>query len=358
MRIEELDYELDPQLIATRPVEPRDAARLLVLGRTPGPLEHRRVDALAQLLQPGDALVLNETRVVPARVRFHRPSTGGGFEGLVLPSHQPDRIGCYLKGAKKLHAGDRLELRNADQQTVGVLEVLGREAEQVMLRLVEGGSLDTLLEAAGEVPLPPYILGARRDRGEADDPQLDRQDRAWYRTVYQAAAGQRSVAAPTAGLHFTSSLLEALTARGIELVRLQLEVGPGTFKPVTADRLEEHPMHRERFVIEADARSRLQAVRAAGGRIIAVGTTSCRALESLPDTLAGETLAAETDLMIAPGYSFRHVDGLMTNFHLPRSTLLALVAAMVGLERLIDVYMQAIAQRYRFYSYGDAMLIR
>ena len=358
MRTEELEYELDPQLIATRPVEPRDAARLLVLERTPGPLDHRRVRDLPQLLEPGDALVLNETRVVPARVHFHRPSTGGGFAGLILPSHEPDRIGCYLKGAKKLQGGDRLELRSADQQTVGVFEVLGREQEQVLLRLVEGGSLDTLLEAAGQVPLPPYILGARRDRGEAEDGQLDRRDRSWYRTVYQAASGQSSVAAPTAGLHFTSGLLEQLTARGIKLVRLQLEVGPGTFKPVTAERLEEHPMHRERFVIEASARSQLQAVRASGGRIIAVGTTSCRALESLPDSLAGETLATETDLLIAPGHSFRHVDGLMTNFHLPRSTLLALVGALVGLERLFDVYMQAIAQRYRFYSYGDAMLIR
>ena len=358
MRTDELDYELDPQLIATRPVEPRDAARLLVLGRTPGPLDHRQVHALPELLEPGDALVLNETRVVPARVHLHRTATGARFEGLVLPSHEPGRVGCYLRGAKKLHVGDRLELRGSDQSAVGAFEVLGREGEQVLLRVLEGGSLDELLEAAGEVPLPPYILGARKERGEADDAALDRHDREWYRTVYQVAGGQRSVAAPTAGLHFTPELLRALADRGIRLVRLQLEVGPGTFKPVTAERLEDHPMHRERFVIEASARSELQAVRAAGGRIIAVGTTSCRALESLPEALEGPTLATDTDLMIAPGHAFRHVDGLMTNFHLPRSTLLALVAAMVGLERMLDVYMQAIAHRYRFYSYGDAMLIR
>ena len=169
MRTDELDYELDPQLIATRPVEPRDAARLLVLERTPGPLDHRQVHALPELLEPGDALVLNETRVVPARVHLHRPLTGARFEGLVLPSHEPGRVGCYLRGAKKLHAGDRLELHDADQQAVGAFEVLGREGDQVLLRVLEGGSLDELLEAAGEVPLPPYILGARKERGEADD---------------------------------------------------------------------------------------------------------------------------------------------------------------------------------------------
>ena len=358
MRTEDLDYQLDPALLATRPVEPRDAARLLVLDRIRGPLEHHRVRALPELLERGDALVLNETRVVPARVHLHRPSTGGGFEALVLPSHDPEHIGCYVKGAKRLHAGDRLEVHDDARQSVGSLEVLGREGEEVRLRLIEGGSLGDLLDAAGHVPLPPYILGARRERGEADAVELDRQDRAWYRTVYQAAGGQMSVAAPTAGLHFTQPLLDRLDAGGIELVRLQLEVGPGTFKPVTAARLEDHPMHRERFVVEAEARHRLESVRTAGGRIIAVGTTSCRALESLPETLSGETIATETDLLIAPGHRFRHVDGLMTNFHLPRSTLLALVAALVGLEHLMDVYTQAIAHRYRFYSYGDAMLIR
>ena len=357
MRTDDLDYELDPTLVATRPVEPRDAARLMVVPADGAPPEHRRVRDLPELLRAGDALVINRTRVVPARIHLRRAS-GGVLEGLVLPPEAPGRIACLLKGARRLREGEALELRGPEDRVVGVLEVLGREGDQVLLGIVEGGSIDALLEAAGTVPLPPYILGARRERPDDGLDAFDARDRAWYRTVYQAAdSTQRSVAAPTAGLHFTPGLLESIEARGVHVVPVELEVGPGTFKPVATDHLEDHPMHRERYVVEEAARERLHQVRASGGRLLAVGTTTCRVLESLPDRLRGPTLAAETGLLIAPGHVFRHVDGLLTNFHLPRSTLLALVAARIGLERLREVYIQAIAHRYRFYSYGDAMLV-
>lgn len=357
MRTDDLDYPFDPGLIATRPAEPRDAARLLVVDRTTGRTEHRTVRDLADYLEPGDALVLNATRVVPARLMLERESTGGRSEGLLLPEGDDGEHGCYLRGAKRVRAGERLLVRDAHDAVRGVFEVLGRADEQVRLRLLEGGPLDVLLEATGRVPLPPYILNARRDSGTVEDAELDRHDRSWYRTVYQHLGGQFSVAAPTAGLHFTEPLLERIAAAGAARIELELEVGPGTFRPVTTDTLEAHPMHRERFVVERDALAGLARTRASGGRILAVGTTSCRALESLPDPLPEDTVATDTELLIAPGHRFRHVDRLLTNFHLPRSTLLALVAALLGLERMRAVYAEAVAERYRFYSYGDAMLI-
>ena len=357
MRTDELDYEFDPTLIATHPVEPRDSARLLVVDRVGGGVSHHRVRDLPDLLAAGDALVVNATRVVPARVNFERDGTGGRLEGLLLPGESTDRIGCYLKGAKKLRAGERLLLRASDGACRGVFEVLGRQEEQVLLRLLEGGPLTSLLEDAGHVPLPPYILSARRGEAAFDRPDIEARDRDWYRTVYQQLGGQFSVAAPTAGLHFTRPLLDRLQASGVGRIDLELEVGPGTFRPVTTDTLEAHPMHRERFVVDDLAQAGLNRTRARGGRILAVGTTSCRALESLPENLPERTIATDTDLLIAPGHQFRHVDLLLTNFHLPRSTLLALVAALIGLDRLKAVYAEAIAERYRFYSYGDAMLI-
>ena len=356
MRTDELDYPFDPALVATHPAEPRDAARLLVFDRAEGRTRHLTVRALPELLASGDALVLNATRVVPARVCFEREATGGRFEGLVLPA-EDGLVPCYLRGSKRLREGDRLLLRTSDDAVVGTFEVAGRREEQSLLRPLSGGSLDELLESAGRAPLPPYILGARRDREELTGADAEALDRAWYRTVYQRSVGQSSVAAPTAGLHFTEPLLERIEAMGVRRIELELEVGPGTFKPVTTDTLEAHPMHSERFVVDAEAQAALERTRTDGGRVIAVGTTSCRALESLPRVLPGSTIETETDLLIAPGHEFRHVDGLLTNFHLPRSTLLALVAGLVGLERMLALYAEAVEHRYRFYSYGDAMLI-
>ena len=356
MRTDELDYPFDPALVATHPAEPRDAARLLVFDRAAGTTRHMTVRDLPELLATGDALVLNATRVVPARVCFEREATGGRFEGLVLPG-EGELVPCYLRGSKRLRDGDRLLLRASHDEVVGTFEVAGRRDERILLRPLSGGSIDELLESAGRAPLPPYILGARRDRDELTGDDAEALDRAWYRTVYQRSGGQSSVAAPTAGLHFTEALLGRVESMGVRRIELELEVGPGTFKPVTTDTLEAHPMHSERFVIDGDAQAGLDLTRAGGGRIIAIGTTSCRALESLPRTLSGTTVATDTDLLIAPGHEFRHVDGLLTNFHLPRSTLLALVAGLVGLERMLELYAEAVERRYRFYSYGDAMLI-
>jgi S-adenosylmethionine:tRNA ribosyltransferase-isomerase len=357
MRTDELDYPFDPALVATHPVEPRDAARLMVVDRAREEIGHHHVRDLPDFLAAGDALVLNATHVVPARVVFEREATGGRSEGLVLPEDGSGEIGCYLRGAKRLRAGECLLLRAEGSDQVGRFEVLGRREEQVRLRLLEGGSLHELLDRSGRAPLPPYILGARRERAEFEGEDVDALDRAWYRTVFERDGGQSSVAAPTAGLHFTEDLLDRIAAKGVHRVELELEVGPGTFKPVTADTLEAHPMHSERFVVDADAQALLGRARAEGGRVIAIGTTSCRALESLPKELPGTTVATATDLLISPGHAFRHVDALLTNFHLPRSTLLALVAGLVGLERMQAIYAEAVSERYRFYSYGDAMLI-
>jgi len=356
MRTDELDYDFDPALVATRPADPRDSARMMVIDREEGSITHHAIRDLPDFLVAGDALVLNATRVVPARVTFERAGTGGRFQGLVLPGPATGRIGCYLRGARKIRVGERLHLHGGDGPD-GIFEVLGREDDQVILQLHEGGPLDALLERAGRAPLPPYILGARRDRDDLEDERIDELDRAWYRTVYQRAGDQRSVAAPTAGLHFTEALLDRVEGLGVRRVELELEVGPGTFKPVTEEELEAHPMHSERFVVDGAAQSALLRTREGGGRIVAVGTTSCRALESIPELVSGETIATETDLLIAPGHRFRHVDALLTNFHLPRSTLLALVGALVGLDRMREAYAEAVRSGYRFYSYGDAMLI-
>ena len=357
MRTEELDYPFDPALVATRPAEPRDAARMLVFDRSTGSTRHLRIRDLPSLLESGDSIVLNATRVVPARVRLERESTGGRFEGLVLPVDEEGLVPCYLRGAKRLRHGDLLALRDPEGAVLATFEVAGRSDERLLLRPRSGAGLEELLEVAGRAPLPPYILGARRDRDGSTGDDLEALDRHWYRTVYQKAGGQSSVAAPTAGLHFTEDLLERIGAMGVRRIEVELEVGPGTFKPVTSETIEDHPMHRERFLVDRAAQSLLVETRGEGGRIIAVGTTSCRVLESLPDPLPGATLETSTDLLIAPGHAFRYVDGLLTNFHLPRSTLLALVAGLVGLERMRALYAEAVERGYRFYSYGDAMLI-
>jgi len=357
MRTASLDYELDPARIATRPAEPRDAARMLVVDRERDTIEHRRVHELPTFLRAGDSIVLNTTHVIPARVRFHRMPGETAFEGLLLGDGSSGELAAYVRGAKRLHAGDRLELRDHGGASVGAFEVLPREDERVRLRVLEGTSLEHALDAAGRAPLPPYILGARRDEGITEDADLDERDRSWYQTVFARLSDHASVAAPTAGLHFTPALLEAIAAAGVQRIDVDLEVGAGTFRPVQAETLEEHPMHSERFRVGTDALDAISATRARGGRVVAIGTTSCRSLESLEDPLPREAVHRETELMITPGHRFRHVDALLTNFHLPRSTLLALVAALMGLERTMAVYEEAVREGYRFYSYGDAMLI-
>jgi S-adenosylmethionine:tRNA ribosyltransferase-isomerase len=330
--LDEFDYPLPPGLIAQEPLPERDASRLLVLPRHEGPAQHRRVRDLPDLLREGDLLVVNDSRVIPARLHGRKEGSGGKVELLLVEPLRNEDWLALGQSSKPLRAGTQIEVGGAHVEVVEV-----REGGELVIRLpVAGEALWEFLEKAGEVPLPPYI---RHAPGSAD--------RERYQTVYAKERG--AVAAPTAGLHFTPALIEKLRERGVRLASVTLHVGPGTFLPVRAQRVEDHRMHAERyFVPEESAR----AVRAAK-RVIAVGTTALRTLEAS----GGRPGPGTTDLFVTPGYRFRVVEGLFTNFHLPKSTLLMLVAAFAGLERIQAAYREAVAQRYRFFSYGDAMLI-
>ena len=409
MRTDDLDYPLDETLIATAPAEPRDSARLLVYERRTGAIHHRRVSDLPEYLRPGDAMVVNETKVMPARIKAVRApageleragqESGGGarIEGLLLERRGPRQWLALLRNTKRVREGELLRLIGPRPTEGYGLRFLRREGEGAIVELEGGASADEVLERVGWTPLPPYITRARRERRSSADPAeglpgavvegledgpaagsdedtIDGEDRSSYQTVYARETDMPSVAAPTAGLHFTPALLERIGALGVERIPVTLQVGAGTFKPVETERLEEHRMHTERCLVTADALRRLRraVARSRGGlgRVVAIGTTSVRTLESIPASAleagfvdgavgeaAGESLLFETDILIAPGSRLRVVDVLMTNFHLPRSTLIALVAAFIGLEEVRRVYAVATAERYRFYSYGDAMLI-
>lgn len=339
MRKDELDYHLPPERIAQRAIEPRDAARLLVLHRSDGRIEHRHFRDVGDYLNPGDCLVVNNTQVIPARFHLRRKS-GGRIEALFL--HADDRDWTVLlKGGGRLKPGERLTCEGA--ATEFVVGERGARGAWRMRPDPMTGPLD-LLEKIGQTPLPPYI------RRGAPDPQ----DVARYQTVYAAAPG--AVAAPTAGMHFTPELLERLAAAGVRRAEVTLHVGPGTFTPIETQELVDHRMHAEWFELGARATSVLGETRNGGGRLVAVGTTAARVLESLP---AGEFVPQRrwTDIFIYPPYTFRNVDVLITNFHLPGSTLLALVMALATPEQIRRAYDAAIAGEYRFYSYGDAMII-
>lgn len=342
------DFQLPRELIAQEPLPRRSDARLMVVSRQAGTIEHLHVRDLPDLLDPRDALVLNDTRVLPARLVGHRAETKGRWFGLFL--------GCDAQGVWQLLCKTRGHLRTGE--TIVLEDRDGREAARLtMLVKLDGGvwaarpdcdePVLELLDRVGRVPLPHYIRG-----GEMVD--ADRKD---YQTVYARNSG--AVAAPTAGLHFTPALLEQIAALGVAIERLTLHVGIGTFRPISSDTLEAHQMHREWGRLDAATADRLNARRAEGGRVIAVGTTSVRVLE----TAAAEhgeiqPWEGETDLFIRPPYTFRAVDALLTNFHLPRSTLLVLVRTFGGDELVRRAYREAIRERYRFFSYGDAMLIR
>ncbi len=367
VRTSELDYELPEELIAIEPVEPRDSARLLVISRSdPTRLEHRTVADLPELLSADDLLVFNRSRVVPARFLGVREDTGGKVEGLYLAQgSEPSTWECMLK-SRRFREGARIRLfdRGGRESDV-VLEMIERARDGAWVVGVKPEGADTLelLERVGLPPLPPYILAARKRREELGDPASDLEH---YQTVYAREAG--SVAAPTAGLHFTPGLLENLDRLGIERGELLLHVGMGTFKPIDAENIEDHPMHSEWCSMDEALgeaiRSRIDGNRQ--GRAIAVGTTSVRTIEAFARKTEGENAwpgAIETRLMLVPGERLHWTQGLLTNFHLPRSTLLALVAAMLdspgesGVDRLLEVYREAVRERYRFYSFGDAMLI-
>lgn len=350
MRIAELDYDLPADRIAVAPAEPRDAARLMVVHRASGDVEHVRVRDLPGYLSPADLMVVNQTRVVPARFEAVREATGGRVEGLYL-SHGPDGTWqVLLESGGRLRPGEWVRLDESAS-----LQLTRRvERGQWEARLHADVDAWTLLARIGATPLPPYIRKARR---QADLPETDAADADRYNTVYAADPG--AVAAPTAGLHFTPELLSAIEARAVARATLTLHVGIGTFAPVQTEELEAHAMHAESYTVPAATLAALAAARRRRGRILCVGTTTVRALESLPDPLPTADHSDTTRLLIAPGFGFRFTDVLLTNFHLPRSTLLALVAALpgMGVNRLKALYRMAIDRGYRFYSYGDAMLL-
>lgn len=377
-----LDYELPARCIATHPGEPRDAAKMLVLKRSDAQfIEHRRVQDLPEYLQAGDALVFNDTSVAPARLEMRRrEGAGGRVEGLFLEEIRPtaetsrrDTVGdrtlwkVMLRSGGRITPGERLALLDREERASGLsLRIIEHQSDQWIVEVdcdhARATSTRVALDRVGRTPLPPYIVKARQAHHES---YRDADDQQWYQTVYADAMKRQSVAAPTAGLHFTPELLKRIEAMGVRRIDVTLHVGLGTFKPVAAATLDEHRMHSEWYEVSPAAMEALCAIRGGErkGRVIAVGTTSVRALESLPaDALArgAESCGGSrglTDLLIAPPHDFRHIDGMLTNFHLPRSTLLALVAAMVGLDRLLVAYHEAIQRDYRFYSYGDAMLI-
>jgi len=335
--VAEFDYELPRELIAQEPLPERDASRLLVLPRERGEPEHRMVRELPALLRSGDVLVVNDARVIPARVRGRKEGTGGKVELLLVePLGGADWL-ALSQSSKPLRAGATVEAHGAPLQ---VVEARG-EGELVVRLPAQGEALWRYLEEAGEMPLPPYI-----ERPARPD------DRERYQTIFARERG--AVAAPTAGLHFTPRLLEDLRGKGVQIAQITLHVGPGTFLPVRARRVEDHRMHRERYHVPA---ATAEVVNAARGRVVAVGTTALRTLEAAHDGTSLRAGPGSTDLFIAPGYRFRAVQGLFTNFHLPRSTLLMLVSAFAGLRRVRAAYGEAIARRYRLFSYGDAMLI-
>ncbi|WP_435021045.1 tRNA preQ1(34) S-adenosylmethionine ribosyltransferase-isomerase QueA [Tundrisphaera sp. TA3] len=343
METSAFDFDLPDALIAQHAVEPRDRSRLMVVRRDSGTIAHHTFADLPDLLAPGDVLVRNNTRVVPARIVGHRVSTGGRWEGLFLRDRPDGSWEILAKTRGRPAPGETVVVGHGLPLTLEARLGEGRWAARPG-RGAEGPSR-TLLEAHGTVPLPPYIRKGIESEG----------DRARYQTVYAAVPG--SVAAPTAGLHFTDDVFRRLDARGIERLDLTLHVGIGTFRPIEAERIEDHALHAEAAELSPDTAEALNRKRADGGRVVAVGTTSARVLETSAASGRFEPFAGDTALYLRPGHAFRGVDALVTNFHLPRSSLLVLVSALAGVDLIREAYAEAVRLEYRFYSYGDAMLI-
>jgi S-adenosylmethionine:tRNA ribosyltransferase-isomerase len=347
--ISDFDYELPEELIAQEPLPERDASRLLVLDRARGSWRDNSFSELPAELREGDHLVVNNTRVFPARLTGRREPSGGQVELFLVAEREPQVWEALARPARRLNPGQRISFGEGRLQA----EIIDAgDNGQRVVRFACDGDFHALLEEIGQVPLPPYI---KRGAAGTTDTGHD-SDRERYQTIYAERRG--AIAAPTAGLHFTPRVLESLRARGVALTEITLHVGYGTFAPVRASDLSEHAVAAEHYEITPEAAATLTEARAQGGRIVAVGTTTVRALESAAagagDIRAG---AGQTHLTITPGYRFRSVDALITNFHLPRSSLLVLVAAFAGRELILRAYAHAVASRYRFYSYGDCMLI-
>jgi S-adenosylmethionine:tRNA ribosyltransferase-isomerase len=348
-RVADFDYDLPPEQIAQAPARPRDASRLMRLDRASGAVSHHRFHDLPDLLRPDDLLVLNDTRVVPAALTARR-ETGGRIEGCFLRARDDGAWEVLLSGRGRLREGETLAVVDADGRPHASIRLEARgEGGVWTVRPTDPVDAFALLESAGRPPLPPYI------RRERDDPRTAA-DRADYQTVYARQAG--AVAAPTAGLHFTDHVFRDLEARGIRRTTVTLHVGLGTFQPVRAERAADHRMHAEWRDVSADAAAAVNRARAAGRRVVAVGTTTVRTLESAAaEDGTVQPGRAWTDLFIYPPYTFRAVGAMVTNFHLPRTTLLMMVSAFAGREHVLAAYREAVRDGYRFYSYGDAMLI-
>ncbi|MEZ5463426.1 tRNA preQ1(34) S-adenosylmethionine ribosyltransferase-isomerase QueA [Dokdonella sp.] len=338
MKKSDFKFELPPELIAQEPLAERSASRLLLLDAASASMQDRQFRELPELLRAGDLLVFNDTRVLPARL-FGRKQSGGAVEILIERLTAAHEATVQLGVSKKPKVGAAIELADGT-----LARVLGRDGEFFRLHFESAESLEHLLLRLGRMPLPPYI-----------ERTPDAIDMERYQTVFAREPG--AVAAPTAGLHFDAALLDRLAERGIESAHVTLHVGAGTFQPMRAEKLEDHTMHREWLNVGAELVEKIRHARGRGGRVIAVGTTVVRALESATRDGVLSPFAGETQIFIFPGYRFTSIDGLLTNFHLPESTLLMLVSALAGTEFILDAYRHAVKQRYRFFSYGDAMLI-
>lgn len=340
MKTSDFYYDLPKELIAQDPLEDRSSSRLLHLSMKDGSIEHRHFTDILEYLHEGDCLVINDTRVIPARLYGHKEETGALIEILLLKRKENDTWECLVKPGKKARPGARITFGD------GILkgEILDVVDEgNRLIRFEYDGIFEEILDQLGEMPLPPYITHKLKDKNR-------------YQTVY--AKNDGSAAAPTAGLHFTEDLLKKVEKKGVKIAHVTLHVGLGTFRPVKVDDVEQHHMHSEFYVVEEDQAKLINDTKKQGGRVISVGTTSCRTLESA----AGEdgilrAGSGWTDIFIYPGYRFKMIDGLITNFHLPESTLLMLVSALAGKDKIMAAYEEAVKQRYRFFSFGDAMLI-
>lgn len=341
MKVDLFDFHLPEELIAQTPLPDRAASRLMVLDKRTGAIRHETFRNIISYLNPGDCLVLNDTRVMPARLYGEKEETGGTVEVLLLKQLDGDRWETLVKPGKRVKPGTKLTFGGGKLQAVclDTLEHGGR-----VLEFSYDGLFYEVLAELGEMPLPPYI------KEKLDDPER-------YQTVYAREIG--SAAAPTAGLHFTEELLDAIREKGVHIVFITLHVGLGTFRPVQVDEVEKHDMHAEFYQMSEETAETLNRVREQGGRIIAVGTTSTRTLETIAGKHNGRFVAESgwTDIFIYPGYEFKGIDGLVTNFHLPKSTLIMLVSALAGRENILHAYQVAVKERYRFFSFGDAMLI-
>lgn len=340
MDLKDFNYDLPEKLIAQDPLEDRSSSRLMVLHKDTGRIEHKIFRDIIDYLNPGDCLVINDTKVIPARLMGIKEDTGAAIEVLLLKRNADDVWECLVKPGKKARTGARIVF--GEGLLVGeIVDVI--EDGNRMIKFHYEGIFEEILDKLGQMPLPPYITHKLQDKNR-------------YQTVY--ARNEGSAAAPTAGLHFTKELLEKIKEKGVNVVSITLHVGLGTFRPVKVDKIEEHHMHTETFNISKEAADTINRTRAAGGRVIAVGTTSCRTLESAAaDDGTIPARSGDTDIFIYPGYKFKAIDCLITNFHLPESTLIMLVSALAGRDNIMNAYETAVKERYRFFSFGDAMFI-